>query len=132
MAEWVAKGITKDCDKCKEIGDPKSFAKGTKVRMVKDCESCEVFKATPIMANANILDLYDALPLVYDPITGQRMISAYDIAFVFDLYSVPIELRYDYYHRLTYFAKQVAIQQAKKSKRDDEKKKADEEWKKQQ
>lgn len=129
MAAWAAKGVKKDCETCKKLSDPKQFKKGAKVRHVMDCENCEVFLSQPIPENENVVELYNALPLNYDGMSGQRIITTGDIKFIFDLYRVPKDLRYEYYHKIMYLAEQIFLANIEKQKKEDAKTKKTEGWK---
>jgi len=107
VAEWASKSSTtrKNCKLCAKLANPANYPKGSKVRIagVYDCENCPVMKAQPIPENENIIELYNALPLRYDPVTRIRIVTVEDIKFLFDIYQVPEDLQFDYFTRLTYF-----------------------------
>lgn len=107
MAEWAAKSskTRKNCKLCAKLADPANYPKGAKVRIagVYDCDNCPVMKAQPIFENENIIELYNALPVRYDPVTKVRVVTTADIKFIFALYQVSEDLHFDYYARLMYF-----------------------------
>lgn len=107
MAGWLARGSKKNCEKCKELTKIDSFPAGVNVRIVLDCENCEVLKSQPIPENEIIFDLYSALPANYDGLSGLKIISASDIKFLFELYNIPHELWEDYYNRLIFYHSQL-------------------------
>lgn len=104
MAEWAARKNKRTCKQCIKLADPKSFAKGSRVRIAKvfDCKNCEVTKARPLSANTNVLELYNALPRRFDS-SGIKVITAIDVKFVLELFEVPKGLWHDYYQRIIFF-----------------------------
>ena len=104
MAAWAAKKSKKTCEQCRKLSNPKSFAKGSRVKSawVFDCKNCEVLKARPSPDNFNILELYEALPRRFDS-SGIKVITASDIRFVFEVFEVSKALWSDYYQRIVYF-----------------------------
>jgi len=132
VAEWATKSSKKDCELCAKLGSSTSFSKGAKVRIAEafDCANCPVVKGQPIPDNENIIELYNALPDNYDPMTGRRIITATDIKILFDLYEVPKEIRLDYYSRIMYFYQQMIKASTKEREKLEETKKQNEEWRK--
>lgn len=104
MAAWAAKKSKRTCKQCRKLSNPKSFAKGSRVKIawVFDCKNCEVTKARPSPDNSNILELYEALPRRFDS-AGIKVITASDIRFVFEVFEVARALWNDYYQRIVYF-----------------------------
>ncbi len=117
MAEWAAKSSKsrKNCKLCAKLADPANYPKGAKVRIegVYNCDTCPVMATQPIFENENIIELYNALPIRFDPVTRTRIITTEDIKFLFSIYEVPVCLRFDYYTRLMYFFKKMASNQSK-------------------
>lgn len=121
-------GLT--CEQCEKLGSQDSFAKGSKVKIkgVYDCENCEIFKSQPIWENENILELYNALPSNFDGATGERLFSASDLKFLFELYEVPEELWYDYYQRILFLHNELLKLSRDKREKDTKKKQEAKDW----
>lgn len=117
MAEWAAKSskTRKNCKLCAKLANPANYPKGAKVHIagVYDCDNCPVMKAQPILENENIIELYNALPIKYDPVTRARIITITDIKFIFTLYQISEDLYFDYYTRLMYFFKVMSSSENK-------------------
>jgi len=112
VAEWAAKSskTRKNCKLCAKLANPANYPKGAKVHIagVYDCDNCPVMKAQPIFENENIIELYNALPIRYDPVTRTRVVTTADIKFIFTLYQISEDLYFDYYTRLMYFFQVMA------------------------
>jgi len=117
VAEWAAKSskTKKNCKLCAKLANPANYPKGARVRIVGvyDCENCPVMKSLPIFENENIIELYNALPVRYDPVTRVRIVTTADIKFIFALYQVSEDLHFDYYTRLMYFFQVMARNESK-------------------
>ena len=131
MAEAWGENFEKRCEDCKALSDPNSFARGANVRYEPDCSKCEVVLKQPIEANLNIIELYNILPANFEGFSGLRQMSATDISFLFDLYKVNKEKRYDYYQRLVYLQSQIIVANSEKNAAKLKKKEgmSDSEWK---
>lgn len=131
MARWEASGQKKDCEECRELQDPKSFERGARVRIagLGDCSKCPNVLNAPIESNENIIFLYNSLPLRFDSLSGQKVISAGDIDFVFRLYRVHPDLQEDYYKRLMYFHGELIEALGEKRKAEEKRRKEIEDWK---
>lgn len=125
-----AVSLGKDCETCEKLSDRKSFQAGSRVRFRPDCKNCEVFKAQPIEENENILELYDALPRVYDPMSGLPVVTASDVEVIFKLYEVPEELRFDYFKKLLFYhgelVSAIRVAQDRETKKKEQQEKAKE------
>lgn len=134
MAEWAAKSSKtgKSCDLCAKLANPANYPKGAKVRIagVYDCENCPVMKARPIERNENIIELYNALPIKYDPVIRTRIVTIADIKFLFTLYEVPEDLWFDYYTRLMYFFRIMTDRENKMMEKAEKERKENDDWKK--
>ena len=134
MAEWAAKSskTRKNCKLCAKLANPANYPKGAKVRIagVYDCDNCPVMKAQPIFENENIIELYNALPIRYDPVTRTRVITTADIKFIFTLYQVSEDLYFDYYTRLMYFFRVMSESQSKMTEKAAKEQKENIAWKK--
>jgi len=117
VAEWAAKSskTRKNCKLCAKLANPANYPKGAKVHIagVYDCDNCPVMKAQPIPENENIIELYNALPIRYDPVTRTRIVTTADIKFIFALYQVSEDLHFDYYTRLMYFFQVMSVSASK-------------------
>jgi hypothetical protein len=117
VAEWAARGskLEKNCALCAKLANPANYPKGARVKIagVYDCDNCPVMKAQPIPENENIIELYNALPVRYDPVTRTRIVTTADIKFIFNLYQIPENLQFDYYTRLMYFFRTMVINESK-------------------
>jgi len=134
VAEWAAKSskTRKNCKLCAKLANPANYPKGAKVRIagVYDCDNCPVMKAQPIFENENIVELYNALPIRYDPVTRTRVITTADIKFIFTLYQVSEDLYFDYYTRLMYFFQVMTVSANKMAEKTAEEQKENIAWKK--
>ena len=132
MAEWAAKSSKsrKNCKLCARLANPANYPKGARVRIagVYDCDNCPVMEAQPIPENENIIELYNALPIRYNPITNIRVITTEDIKFLFNIYEVPKSLHFDYFTRLMYFFQAMVSNQSKMDKKTIGEQKENAEW----
>lgn len=134
MAEWAAKSSTsrKNCKLCARLANPANYPKGAKVHIagVYDCDSCPVMKAQPIPENENIIELYNALPIRYDPVIRVRIVTIADIKFLFILYQIPEDLWFDYYTRLMYFFRIMTSNESKMTEKAMKEQQKNAAWKK--
>jgi len=134
VAEWAAKSSTsrKNCKLCARLANPANYPKGTKVHIagVYDCDNCPVMKAQPISENENIIELYNALPIRYDPIIRIRIVTIADIKFLFTLYQIPENLWFDYYTRLMYFFRIMTSNESKMREKTAKEQQENTDWKK--
>jgi len=121
----------KNCDDCKRLRDPDSFAKGSTVKIFEafDCDNCEVKKGQPIPENENILDLYNSLPHNYDGYTGLRILDVNAIQFLFKVFDVDENIQDDYYMRLVYLHGEIVTANEEVRKQEREKAEMDRKWK---
>lgn len=121
----------KNCDDCKRMRDPDSFAKGSAVKIFEafDCDKCEVKKAQPIPDNENILDLYNSLPHNYDGYTGLRIFDVSAVKFLFNIFDVDEDVQDDYYMRLVYLHGEIVTANEEVRKQEEKKKEVDRKWK---
>lgn len=100
----MAKGkAARSCEVCKLLQDSKSFARGSKVKIVFDCKTCEARLAQPLVSNENIIAIYEALPANYSGLSEYKTIASEDIKFLFEIFDVPRTWWEDYYNRIMYF-----------------------------
>lgn len=109
MANQWAKRSRKSCKTCAALRSPKSYARGTKLKIkaLEDCSNCELILAQPSRANENIIELYSALPPVYGEWSGLKQVTAEGIRLVFELFEVGQEIQADYYNRITFFHQEL-------------------------
>jgi len=130
----VAGGLKKskkNCDDCKRLRDPESFAKGSAVKIFEafDCEECEVKKGQPIPENENILELYNSIPHNYDGYTGLRILDVNAIKFLFEVFDVGKNIQDDYYRKLVYLHGEIVNANEKVRVQEEKKREADRKWK---
>ena len=123
---------TKSCEQCDKLGNPDNFPKGVRARIkgVYDCEDCEVMKSQPIPENENAVALFEALPKVYDGMSGLQNITASDIKFVFEVWDVPEELYFDYYQKIVFLHLETIRAKLKAQEKKTKNEEATREWKK--
>ena len=121
----------KNCDDCKRLRDPESFAKGSAVKIFEafDCEECEVKKGQPIPENENILELYNSIPHNYDGYTGLRILDVNAIKFLFEVFDVGKNIQDDYYRKLVYLHGEIVNANEKVRVQEEKKREADRKWK---
>jgi len=130
----VAGGLKKskkNCEDCKRLRDPDSFAKGVAARIFEafDCDNCEVKKAQPLEANENILELYNSIPHNYDGYTGLRILDVNAIKFLFEVFDVGKNIQDDYYRKLVYLHGEIVAANEKVREQEEKKREADRKWK---
>jgi len=123
----------KNCEDCKRLRDPESFAKGSAVKIFEafDCEKCEVKKGQPIPENENILELYNSIPHNYDGYTGLRILDVNAIKFLFEIFDVGKDIQDDYYRKLVFLHGEIVEINEKVRKIEAEKREQDRKWKEQ-
>ncbi len=134
VAKWTVAKNKKTCKKCKQLLNADSFSKG--IRQVlkpsffkeQNCAKCEVTLRQPIPENENIIDIYNAIPLRYDPYSGDRIITAQDIQFMLNFYDVPKILHFDYFHRVVFLHSAILNADRKQGKLEQERKEEQALW----
>jgi len=123
--------FAKSCEQCEKLANPDNFPKGVRVRIegVYDCENCEVFKSQPMPENENVVELYNALPKVYDGMSGMQIITASDIKFVFEVYDVHKDLYFDYYQKIVYLHSGIIEARSKVQEKERKREEAERKWK---
>jgi len=129
----VAGGLKKskkNCDDCRRLRDPESFAKGSAVKIFEafDCEKCEVKKGQPVPENENILELYNSLPHNYDGYTGLRILDVNAIKFLFEIFDVGKDIQDDYYRKLVFLHGEIVDASEKVREQEAKKKEAERKW----
>jgi len=120
----------KNCEDCKRLRDPESFAKGSAVKIFEafDCEKCEVKKGQPIPENENILELYNSIPHNYDGYTGLRILDVNAIKFLFEIFDVGKDIQDDYYRKLVFLHGEIVEVSEEVRKQERKKEEAERKW----
>lgn len=114
----------KDCETCMRLRSPKSFSKGTNIRLpeLENCEECEVTLSQPLPENEIILEMYADIPC-YDSMAGLKTFSISDITNLFRLHSIPEVLHEECFNKIVFFHQEYMVGRAEARDKEEKTKK---------
>jgi len=117
----MSKDKRKDCEACKKLRSPKSFPKGTNIRLLdlEDCRKCEVTLNSPLLSNEIILELYGDIPC-FDSWAGTKVFTITDLMNLFKLYDIPEVLHEEYYNKIVFFHQEYLTGRSKATEKENQ------------